>query len=82
MCKRKESNFIFLVLFYYFFIFINNKSKLRKLPKNFNIPSYSNHVKKQFCRMNGVRFSTVIVSANRDQPVDPVRRSFVRDGSL
>ena len=49
--------------------------------KKLNIGCYSQQVKKQFYRMNGVRVLTVIISEKRAARVDRVRRSFFSDGS-
>ena len=62
MCKIKLSAFI---LVFISFTFINNQNKQRKMRKKLKIRSYSSQVKKQFCCMDGVRVSTVIISAKR-----------------
>ena len=85
---RKSEQFYFLEffllilkknLFLIIFIFINNQSKQRKLLKGSLLFVLG---KKHFFRMNGVRVTTVIVSAKRAARVDRVRRSFFSDVSL
>ena len=57
--------FISLLYYYYYIIFIYDQSRHLKMLRKLNIRCYSYQVKKQSYRMNGVRISTVNVSAKR-----------------
>ena len=61
---------------------MDNHGKHSKILKKLIIRCYSCQIKKQFCRMNGLRVLKVIVSAKRSARVVCFRHSFFSDGSL